>query len=269
MLLISMGDLPDGKYKVVMKPKENNDLIEGVAETIVTKYSIEDQQNETDKSDGRAAIYNIVTKVVYYTGIGAKFISDFTLKNLTANGFLLQFSMAIKFISRLRYINVQYGMALDEFFVQSDDISFMATGNDKDRINSRENQKNGKFSEYNTEIEIMRSIPFVLGFYIFLWLTKFLINGLVASLYTKKEASRLVYTFINIHSNIHLIFFTMALMDISFFGVRSLVHLSFSSGASFWTWMNFIVACISFIMLGIDIHRLASLYINLEVNTDL
>ena len=42
MLLISMGSLADGKYQITMTPKENNDLVEGIAETTVTKYSIQD-----------------------------------------------------------------------------------------------------------------------------------------------------------------------------------------------------------------------------------
>ena len=41
VLLISMGSLANGKYKITMTPKENNDLIEGIAETTVTKYNIQ------------------------------------------------------------------------------------------------------------------------------------------------------------------------------------------------------------------------------------
>ena len=119
-------------------------------------------------------------------------------------------------------------MALDEFFLQCDDIAFMATGNDKNRIMEDSVTKNGKFDLYNIEIEILRSIPFTLAIYTLLWLTKFAIDYLMGWLYTKKSASRIYYIVISIHSKLHLVFFMVALMDICFFGARTLAQISIS-----------------------------------------
>lgn len=40
VLLIKMTELPPGGYKITMKPKENDDLVEGQAVTNVVKYDL-------------------------------------------------------------------------------------------------------------------------------------------------------------------------------------------------------------------------------------
>ena len=112
-------------------------------------------------------------------------------------------------------------------------------------------------------------MPYVLVLYTIIWFMKLLIDRLTAWLYTKKSASFLFYMLINFHGKIHLMLFTMAMMDISFYGSRTLLHLSFSSEDRTWIYMNFAVACLGFVMIGTDIARFFGLFLNLKVDQDL
>ena len=166
-------------------------------------------------------------------------------------------------------MNVQYGMALEKFLSLAGDVTSMGGDNEKDRIITRTKGKKGKFYLYNVDLEILVVMPYVLIVYTLFWFLKLLIDRMTAWLYTKKSAFFLFYMIINFHGKLHLMLFTMALMDISFYGSRTLLHLSFSYEDRNWIWMNFAVACLGFVMIGTDISRIFSLFIGLKVDKDL
>ena len=109
-------------------------------------------------------------------------------------------------------------------------------------------------------------MPYVLILYTIIWFIKILIDRLVAWLYTKKSASFLFYLVINFHGKLHLMLFTMAMMDISFYGSRTLLHLSFSSEDRTWIYTNFAVTCLGFVMIGTDIVRFVGVFLNLKID---
>ena len=131
VLLISMSKLPAGGYKITMKPKENDDLVEGKAEAKVVKYDLVAQREETVKSESRASSTSTSSKAGFNIAILVNIIFDFLLQNLASNGFLLKFSMIIKLINRLRFMNVQYGMALEKFLSLAGDVTGMGGDTDK------------------------------------------------------------------------------------------------------------------------------------------
>ena len=125
-------------------------------------------------------------------------------------------------------MNVQYGMALEKFLSLAGDVTSTGGDADKDRIVSRTKAKKGKFYLYNVDLEILRVMPYVLVLYTLVWFLKVLVDRLMAWLYTRKSASFIFYMIVNFHGKIHLMLFSMALMDITFYGSRTLLHLSYS-----------------------------------------
>ena len=120
-------------------------------------------------------------------------------------------------------------MALEKFLSLTGDVTGTGGAEDRDRIVSRTKLKRGKFYLYNLDLEIIRVMPYVLILYTILWFLKLFIDRLIVWLFTKKEASWIFYMVINFHGKLHLMLFTMAMMDISFYGSRTLLHLSLSS----------------------------------------
>ena len=118
-----MSKLPAGGYKITMKPKENDDLVEGTAVTNVVKYDLAAQREETKKSESRAEGTSTSSKAGFNVAIIVNVVFDFVLQNLSSNGFLLKFSMIVKLINRLRFMNVQYGMALEKFLSLTGDVT--------------------------------------------------------------------------------------------------------------------------------------------------
>ena len=79
VLLLSMTDLPSGAYKITMKPKENDDLVEGKAETNVVKYDLVAQRTETVKSESRASTTSTSSKAGFNIAIVVNIVFDFLL----------------------------------------------------------------------------------------------------------------------------------------------------------------------------------------------
>ena len=166
-------------------------------------------------------------------------------------------------------MNVQYGMALEKFLSLAGDVTSTGGDADKDRIVSRSKAKRGKFYLYNVDLEILLVMPYVLVLYSIMWFLKLLIDILMAWLYTKKSACFIFYMVINFHGKLHLMLFSMALMDISFYGARTLLHLSYNFEDRVWVYGNFAVACLGFVMIGSDLFRFITSFLNLKVDKDL
>ena len=79
VLLISMSKLPAGGYKITMKPKENDDLVEGKAETNVVKYDLAAQREETEKAESRGESTSTTSKAGFNIAIFVNVIFDFLL----------------------------------------------------------------------------------------------------------------------------------------------------------------------------------------------
>ena len=111
-------------------------------------------------------------------------------------------------------------------------------------------------------------IPHTIALYTLTWVLKIATDLYVGVLKTKKSVHWVVYLLINFVNKFHLMFFTMIIMDITFYGVRTVLHTSYSV-LDFWRWINFWVCYAIFIMVGIDISRIFQLFINLKVDEPL
>ena len=74
-----MAKLPAGGYKITMKPKENDDLVEGQAVTNVVKYDLAAQRTETVKSESRASTSSSSSKAGFNIALIVNVIFDFVL----------------------------------------------------------------------------------------------------------------------------------------------------------------------------------------------
>lgn len=97
---------------------------------------------------------------MFVVAIIAKIILDLVLKDLESQGFLVTFIFTIKMLNRMRYINVNYGIATSSLFDEISEISFMFK---EDRSDIRKDSMgvDSKFYAYNIPSFTFFAMPII------------------------------------------------------------------------------------------------------------
>ena len=149
-VLVILKDMEPGPYKMKITVKENDLLISGSDNIQIEKKDLEGQKNTAEKAETAGKAVGAAGTASLTTALVVNAIFNFLFQNLFSDGFLLKYSMIIKLINRLRYINVQYGMALGIFLFSIGDMNQLKENSNKANIEKYSKSKRGKFYEYGT-----------------------------------------------------------------------------------------------------------------------
>ena len=149
-ILVELKGLDPGPYTMVISAKENNLQISGSDSTKIEKSNLEDQKEASRSAEVAGKVVGAVGTASLALALAVNTAFNFIFSNLFSDGFLLKYSMIIKLINRLRFINVQHGMALDIFLLSIGDMNQISEDNNKDTIERYQKSKRGKFYEYGT-----------------------------------------------------------------------------------------------------------------------
>ncbi len=268
-ILVRMDGYDEGTYELLVKPADNVTILRGLANPIVKKFNLAEQRRETERAKAKAEQVGTSSKNGLNIAIVLNMLANLFLQNIASDGFLLKFSMIIKLLNRIRFINVQYGMALDKFMEIVGDISSLSTAVNEDNMIKHTRGIHGKFFQYGVELEIIKVMLPVLVLYFIIWILSFFVKWwLDYMIKNKTQNSSLIYMIINIFDKLHLMFFTMALMDVTFYGIRTLLHTDLDR-ANQTIWINYWVSIFAFFMVSVDMFRTCEFFINLRFDKDI
>jgi len=266
-VFLKMEDFPEGSYNSVFRP--NNPLLKGRYKTKIQSYNMTSQREQTVLAEARGKSTSVSSSAGFMGALVMNVLFNFIFRNLFSDGLLLKFSMIIKLLNRMRFINVQYGMALEKFMKVVGDISSISTAQDKDRIDLYSEKKSGKLYTYGVELEIWNAMSYVLVLYWIFFFVKLCVDRYVVKLAEKKvEGNVYIYSIFDLINKFHFMFFSMTLMDIPFYGARNIVQANIMK-ADLRLFINFVIASFSFLILGIDICRIINYLIDLRYNHQL
>lgn len=268
-IIARMNGYIAGKYQIMVEPVKNKVGVKGKTQISIIKYNLDDQRAAATASEAQAQQASTGAKAGFSIAIILNVFFNLVLKNLSSDGFLLKFSMIIKLINRLRFINVQYGMALSIFMELVGDITALSTSKDRDYIDYHTKKKAGKFFEFLVDIEVWKPMSFIIVLYIFFFITKVPIDYWLKRMRLRPKNRQIwMYAIINFHGKFHLMFFTMALMDITFYGARNILHITFNRITNGLI-ANYILACITTLMIGYDMARMGDYYLRMKFSKEI
>ena len=184
-IYILLKNYKAGDYELKVTATDPSVGLEGSESVKAEKFDLDSQKAEAKRSGDTASI---ASKTTSYFVIGTTVFStllDTTFQNLAADSSLIKFTMLVKLINRLRFVNVHHGLALDAFFGKMEDVSSPFVGVNFDRILKNHRLARGKYTRHKIELEMLRAIPHIL----FLYSLSFLI-GIFAKILLRKIRSQ-------------------------------------------------------------------------------
>ena len=107
--------------------------------------------------------------------------------------------MLAKLITRLRFINVEHGLALDKFFSSIGEIASPANNVNFDRIQKHVRLSRGKYTRFKIELDILRAIPHIVFLYGLSFRVGIGIRKILERIKRKKIGSNLQYNLVFFH----------------------------------------------------------------------
>ena len=184
------------------------------------------------------------------------------------SGILLKFSQILKLFSRLRLVNISYGVYLEGFLDSIGDMfdkkydkksestqkaaSSRRSLQEKKFIDVEAAYKNGwkgKFEEKGIPMMLIARInQQQLFMFLGSWLLRIIFNIIFWQMRVKKYVKPWLLSLVRLQRKLHFIIFNSTVLDILFYGTRTILHSKQSSIP--WVW---ILSVICFILAFIDV----------------
>ena len=144
-------------------------------------------------------------------------------------GLMIKFNQYLDFISRLRLININFGAKLEAFLGSVGEMKEIKAESDdeKDDIIKAQNGDKGKFNKYFVKLEFNGRLMYKSGFFLLSWGVKVIgmvLLGFVTAHPQKVNKFALYWIFWS--RKLHILVLGTTMTDISFYGVRVLLHSS-------------------------------------------
>lgn len=249
---IDHSGYPAGRYIATVTPADG---IFQTKQSFHFDVTVEDRdKNSTEKLQDLiqdwAKILRYLFKVMFVVAIIAKIILDLVLKDLESQGFLVTFIFTIKMLNRMRYINVNYGIATSSLFDEISEISFMFK---EDRSDIRKDSMgvDSKFYAYNIPSFTFFAMPIISVLYPVAFIVRQILrNGF--KLGVGPESASFVLNLVSYYFlKLYFILFSVSAIDITFFGVRSLSAIDILD-TRIWGLISFAHALILLFMVSLD-----------------
>ena len=133
-IYILLKNYKNGSYDLQVTATDPSVGLEGKVNITVEKFGLESQKKEAERSGDVARVSSRITTYIVMGTTVLSAVLDSTFENLSADSSLIKFTMLLKMINRLRFVNVHHGLALDTFFGKMEDISSPLVGINFDRI---------------------------------------------------------------------------------------------------------------------------------------
>lgn len=210
-----------------------------------------------EKQTAKAASGTVSESMTYATG-PTEYIS-FVSVVFTADpsGVTLKFSQISKLISRLRLINVQFGELLGTFMDgMSKGYAEKNVNLDKSYLNSNGNK--AKIDFYGMRIFLFETDSFFkdglkIFFYLISWMLKFIAWRMVKNFKKTKKIGKYQVKFIQFQRKIHFVLFNITIIDVAYYGTRSLIHTEANQSNSF----NLLLIALCYSLYAWDLMDLA------------
>lgn len=136
-------------------------------------------------------------------------------------GTVARFSQVIKIVSRLVYMNVNFGPKLTLFLESSEALSGVAKVSHQEEVQTRLAAR-GKFSYYRVTTSVLNSFHgWKMVLYCISWVMAFLLSRTVAS---RPKVGKWVLYLVYYWPKLHLILFNVVFIDLMFHGPRAMLH---------------------------------------------
>lgn len=201
-------------------------------EIILPKEEFTDKEISSVKSTG-----NTVASLNQFTGSSTNYGSYFlALFSSDPSGSLIKFSQMNKLISRLRFINVQYGVYLDSYFGMTAKKYDPPSPKGLNHIYLHSDGYIGKFTSAAVSLDIFEVKLFNVILYLLSWAFKLYCLNILFLACEIKKISRLKCKLINYSQKFHFITFNMIVLDIFFYCMRTLNHTKgLDRSMQFWS----------------------------------
>ena len=170
-----------------------------------------------------------------YTGDTADYVS-FALasSNLDSSGHLLKFSEINKMFSRFRFLNIPFGKLTDTYFREASKKYDPSSSKSYDYIAYHSKGYFAKFNEEKSSLTIFENSMTDLIIYLVAWVLKFQSFFILWICSQTQNISRFLCHFINFSQQFHFVAFNKIVLDLIFYGFRTLTHVKDISEFEFY-----------------------------------
>lgn len=257
---MSLGSIPDGNYIATITPKDGVFPSDGA-------YLLNVEVDSTKKETSTQKLANFGEDLGKYLGyflkvfvavsIVMKIFLDLIFRDRESQGFFIWLIIAVKMMTRVRYLDTYFGFATTAFFdsIGEPSFSFKMYKND---ISEDSHGISPKFYKYRTSVIPLLSMPVLSWLYPIFFVLKRVISAWTpvdktwSGNGTGRSVTRALMTYY--FYKIYFLVFMISAIDITFFGVRALAHIhvvdtTFRGVVSFLhalclVWLVFIDICI-------------------------
>lgn len=248
--------------EVNSNPTQQEFEVSKEVEVDVKDYRAEKDYEQMIKNAGNAK--GTANKASIIASLIMSILFDLFLQYLSSDGFLLKFSMFIKLLTRIKYVNVEYGYLLDKFLGNTGDTGVLSS--ERDEIEKSTLSESGKYFYYETGVNFFRLSLLVVIVYPIMFILQWPLKMLLGCYSNAQTGSTLLYKLIYFHQKFHLTFYSMALSEVTFYGVHTFVHgqpdLDLISRINYW------ICFFLFFMVGTDTLIYVSLIVDLKLDKE-
>lgn len=218
-----------------------------------------------DKAQTIAAPTGITSQVTYSGATSVLIFAQTAMQGLDTIG-LLKFTMAMKLITKMRYINVEFGHIIKKFFSSLGEVS-VANGNDIDTIIKSSFKSGGKFDEFRVPLDLG---SLGVGYYLFyvyalsFVMMRFAVHTLKTITREDKTYPSWALTILGIIMKIHFSIFMTVGTDIGMAAVRFLLHKKSIIAAGFWSVVEGTLSVILIFLATFDLCYITETILNYD-----
>ena len=184
-------------------------------------------------------LLGVVIKFTIIFCIIGKIVLDFIFKDIESQGFLLWFIILLKFVNRLRYLEVDLGIAPNAFFENLGDAMFFLP-TDKEFLRDNTYGVGSRFYAYEIPSIPLLSMSFLSVLYPLLFALKvalgflfpILVKPAIKKDYIEKKDANAGYCaalFSYFFLKVYFVIFIMGAADITFYGLRAIFKFRIAS----------------------------------------
>lgn len=163
--------------------------------------------------------------------------------------------------TRLRVVNINYGAVMNTYFYECASKVDKPSEKGINHIRNNSDGTNGKFTAYMVPLEVFEFSLIKLILYALSSIVKIVANLLLAKAKDARKITPGMCKFINFQQKLHFIFFNTIMLDLMFYGLRTISHTSLGILEQLIT-----MICVGFVVYdAAEIWHLSSL---MKINQD-
>ena len=147
--------------------------------------------------------------------------------NFDPSGHILRFTQVLKYIIRVRFFKIKYGIVLESFLREAGLSIETPSKKDLDYIRLNSNGSKEKYTSERVPLDVFDACLLKTILYILSCLIKLALNSRLRKFKKRREISEFWTSLIYRHQYFHHVLLQLYILDLSYYGFRTSIHSSF------------------------------------------